>query len=65
LSITFALDGFPVYGNLEPDGAPMLPLDTNDGHFDAFGDYHYHGTATYSYMIGYMGGEVEVGSQRL
>jgi hypothetical protein len=41
LPIAFALDGFAIYGSLEPDGAPMLPLDTNHGHFDAAGVYHY------------------------
>jgi hypothetical protein len=60
LPIAFALDGFLVSGSLEPNGAPMLPLDTNNGHFDALCDY---GTATYPCMIGYMVGEVEVDSQ--
>lgn len=58
LPIAFGLDGFAVYGNLEPDGSPMLPLDDNHGHFDALGVYHYHGTPAAPYMIGKMVGKV-------
>lgn len=58
LPIAFALDGFAVYGALEPDGAPMRPLDANHGHFDAAGVYHYHGTKEKPYMIGNMVGKV-------
>lgn len=58
LPIAFALDGFAVYASHEPDGAPMLPLDENHGHFDADGVYHYHGTPEAPYMIGNMVGKV-------
>lgn len=58
LPIAFALDGFAVYGALEPDGMPMRPLDANHGHFDAAGAYHYHGTKEKPYMIGNMVGKV-------
>lgn len=58
LPIAFALDGFAVYGNLEPEGAAMLPLDDNHGHFDTQGVYHYHGTSAAPYMIGNMVGQV-------
>lgn len=58
LPIAFALDGFPVYAGLEPNGSPMLPLDANHGHFDGVGSYHYHGSATAPYMIGNMVGQV-------
>ena len=44
LPIAFAFDGFAVYGSLEPDGNPMMPLDTNHGHYWTNGVYHYHGT---------------------
>lgn len=58
LPIAFALDGFAVYGSVEPDGSPMLPLDANHGHYDQAGVYHYHGTANAPYMIGNMVGQV-------
>lgn len=58
LPIAFALDGFAVYGNYEPDGALMQPLDANHGHYGSNGVYHYHGTANAPYMIGNMVGVV-------
>ena len=45
LPIAFALDGFAIYGGLEPDGSPMATLDANHGHYGTNGIYHYHGTA--------------------
>lgn len=56
--IAFGLDGFAVYGNFEPDGSSMQPLDTNHGHFGGNGVYHYHGTPAAPYMIGNMVGVV-------
>jgi hypothetical protein len=56
--IAFGLDGFAVYGTFEPDGSPVLPLDTNHGHFGSNGVYHYHGTPAAPYMIGNMVGQV-------
>ena len=56
--IAFALDGFPVYGTLEPNGASMQALDTCNGHVGSNGTYHYHGTTTYPYVIGAMRGKV-------
>lgn len=58
LPLAFALDGFAVYGNLEPDGSAMATLDTNNGHFGTNGVYHYHGVAAAPYMIGNMVGQV-------
>jgi hypothetical protein len=58
LPIAFGLDGFAVYGSLEPDGSPMETLDANHGHYGTNGVYHYHGTATAPYMIGNMVGKV-------
>ena len=58
MPIAFALDGFAVYGTLEPDGSPMAALDANHGHTGASGVYHYHGTSNYPYMIGNMVGQV-------
>ena len=58
LPCAFSLDGFAVYGSVEPDGSPMLALDTNHGHYSSNGVYHYHGTATAPYMIGNFVGQV-------
>ncbi|MFP5039969.1 YHYH protein [Parasediminibacterium sp. JCM 36343] len=60
LPIAYALDGFAIYGSLEPDGKPMQPLDVCHGHITANGDYHYHGTNTYPYLIAAMKGKVQV-----
>lgn len=58
MPIAYALDGFAVYGNFEPDGTTMLPLDANNGHYGSNGVYHYHGVATAPYMIGKMVGQI-------
>jgi hypothetical protein len=56
--IAYGLDGYPVYGTTEPDGSVMKSLDDFHGHEYTDGQYHYHGTATYPYMIAKMRGEV-------
>ncbi len=58
LPCAFALDGYAVYGSVEPDGSAMVPLDTNHGHYGSDGVYHYHGTASAPYMIGNFVGQV-------
>lgn len=58
LPIAYGLDGFAVYGDVEPEGGSMMPLDTNHGHFGVDGVYHYHGTVEAPYMIGNMVGQV-------
>ena len=58
LPIAFGLDGYAVYGNLEPNGTAMTTLDANHGHYGTNGVYHYHGTASVPYMIGNMVGVV-------
>jgi hypothetical protein len=58
LPIAYALDGFAVYGSLEPDGSAMTTLDGNHGHYGTNGTYHYHGTSAAPYMIGKMVGQV-------
>lgn len=58
LPIAYALDGFAVYGAVEPDGTPMKTLDLNHGHLGTNGVYHYHGTKAFPYMIGNMVGKV-------
>ena len=60
LPIAFALDGFAVYGQKEPDGSTMLALDTCHGHLIGNGVYHYHGTTTYPYVVGAMRGKVNL-----
>jgi hypothetical protein len=57
LPIAFALDGYAVYASKEPNGMTMNTLDANHGHY-LNGVYHYHGTATYPYMVGLMVGVV-------
>ncbi len=60
MPVAYALDGFAVYGTVEPDSSALLPLDANHGHYWTNGVYHYHGTATpvAPYMIGKMVGQV-------
>jgi len=58
--IAFALDGFPVYGTKEPNGTSMSALDTCHGHLGSNGNYHYHGTVNYPYVIGAMKGNVNI-----
>jgi hypothetical protein len=42
--LAFALDGFAIYGSIEPDGSALATLDANHGHYSN-GVYHYHGTS--------------------
>lgn len=58
LPIAYGLDGFAVYGSVEPDGSPMQTLDEFHGHVGSNGIFHYHGTPAAPYMIGKMKGEV-------
>ena len=58
MPVAYALDGFAVYGNEEPDGSSVAPLDTNHGHFFTNGVYHYHASPAAPYMIGNMVGQV-------
>ena len=63
--IAFALDGFPIYGETEPDGSKVRALDEFNGHFDASGAYHYHGTRTYPYINGGLRGVVSVSGDQI
>lgn len=56
--IGWALDGYPLYGEKEPDGAAPGKLDAFNGHTTAELGYHYHGTKTYPYLNGGFHGEV-------
>ena len=45
--VAWALDGYPIYGFLEPDGSPRQPLDADGGHDIGNGwGYHYHAIGT-------------------
>jgi len=57
--IAYALDGYLIYGAVEPDGSPMRALDQYNGHTYK-GTYHYHGTTSYPYVNGGMRGVVTV-----
>lgn len=57
--IAYALDGFPIYGEVEPDGKKVVNLDEYNGHFDSKKKYHYHGTKTYPYINGGFRGVVK------
>ncbi len=46
--IAWGLDGYPVYGYVEPDGSAMLALDSDGGHDHGTWGYHYHARGTYS-----------------
>ncbi len=50
--VAFALDGYPIYGLTEPDGAPASGLDEFNGHTTPELGYHYHATKTYPYLNG-------------
>ena len=57
--IAYALDGYAIYGSIEPDGSRIRELDELNGHVFQ-GKYHYHGTTTYPYINGGMRGQVTV-----
>lgn len=56
--VAYALDGYPIFGLTERDGATVKDLDVFNGHKDAKGNYHYHSTKTYPYINGGFHGEV-------
>lgn len=62
--IGILLDGFPIYGPQDVDGAPPADLDRCSGHFGPTpefpnGIYHYHLTETAPYSIDCYAGEVQ------
>lgn len=64
LPVAYALDGYPIYGLTEPDGAAPKDLDSFNGHTTAKLGYHYHATKSYPYLNGGFHGEVvEKGGQ--
>lgn len=60
--VGYGLDGFPIYGYRNADGsAPHL--DRCNGEADAFGNYHYHATPAYPYLMGCIVGDVDKNQQ--
>lgn len=63
MPVAYALDGYPIYGPVEPDGTAVAALDECHGH-DSAGGYHYHASLAYPYVIGGFHGVVmEAGDQ--
>ncbi|MBU6289230.1 MAG: YHYH protein [Chloroflexi bacterium] len=58
--IAYALDGYPIYGETEPDGSAVTGLDALNGHASADGSYHYHASRSYPYVNGGFHGVVTV-----
>jgi len=56
--IAVALDGYPIYGFNEPDGAAPGKLDEFGGHETKALGYHYHAQKVYPYINGGFHGEV-------
>ena len=56
--VAYALDGYPIYGLTEPNGAVPKDLDALHGHDTAELGYHYHASEKYPYVIGGFHGEV-------
>lgn len=46
--IAWGLDGYPVYGYVEPDGSAMQALDGDGGHDHGGWGYHYHARGTFN-----------------
>ena len=58
LPIAYALDGYPIYGLTEPDGAAPSGLDVFNGHTTPALGYHYHASKQYPFVNGGFHGEV-------
>lgn len=58
LPIAFAMDGYPIFGLVEPDGTEPTGLDTFRGHVGNLGYYHYHASLAPPYVNGGFHGEV-------
>ncbi|HSU68593.1 MAG TPA: DUF1566 domain-containing protein, partial [Tepidisphaeraceae bacterium] len=64
--IAYALDGYPIYGTVGPDGQPVdeKALDDFHGKTDSKGKYAYYASTKYPYLNGGFHGEVtETGGQ--
>ncbi|NBV24280.1 MAG: YHYH protein [Proteobacteria bacterium] len=56
--IAYALDGYPIFGLIEPDGSAPAKLDAFNGHELPGLGYHYHSSTKYPYVNGGFHGEV-------
>jgi hypothetical protein len=63
--IAWALDGYPLYGETEPDGSKVSGLDSLNGHDHGRLGYHYHATRTYPYVNGGLKGVVTVSGDQI
>ena len=63
--IAYALDGFPIYGEVEPNGSKVTGLDELNGHHWSDGSYHYHGTRTFPYINGGLRGVITVSGDQV
>jgi hypothetical protein len=64
LPVAFALDGYPIYGLVEPDGSAVTGLDSLRGHTNVLGRYHYHSSLTLPFLnAGFHGTVAYVNSQ--
>jgi hypothetical protein len=66
LPLAFALDGYPIFGLVEPDGSGVAGLDQLRGHTNVLGRYHYHSSLTLPYLnagfhgqVAYINGQVD------
>ena len=59
--LAYALDGYPIYGRLEPDGTEQTAaLDSNMGHSLGNHGYHYHALESADYSLAGLHGVVRV-----
>jgi hypothetical protein len=56
--IAYTLDGYPIYGYQDEKASDFAPLDRLSGRKDQDGNYRYHATKNYPYVIGGFYGEV-------
>ena len=64
LPIAWGLDGYPLYGYVEPDGSPVTGLDQHLGHLWN-GEYHYHAITTKPYMMASMRGKITIQNDQI
>lgn len=64
LPVAVALDGYPIFGLVEPDGSAVTGLDGLRGHTNVLGRYHYHSSLALPYLhAGFRGTVAYVNNQ--